>query len=126
LFLYLTLFIGILSIGIQNPAGLSGLNNTGLFRKEQINVANHKSALKRAKQNAIRRLRNKTVRTRVRNVVKDVQLTAGEQSGEKVSVSLNQAKSVIDIAAKKGVIHRKTAARKISRLSKLANTATAK
>lgn len=84
-------------------------------------MANHKSALKRAKQNAVRRLRNKTVKTRVKNVVKDVRLAVGEQTGENAVSSLNQAKSAIDAAAKKGVIHPKTAARKISRLSKLVN-----
>jgi len=89
-------------------------------------VANHKSALKRANQNIIRRVRNKAVRTRVKNVVKDVRLTSGEQSAEEVTATLNQAKSVIDIAAKKGVIHPNTAARKISRLTKFANSASAK
>lgn len=88
-------------------------------------MANHKSALKRANQNTIRRLRNKAVRTRVKNVVKSVRLAAGEQSGDQLASDLNQAKSVIDIAAKKGVIHRNTAARKISRLSKLANKTSA-
>lgn len=88
-------------------------------------MANHKSALKRANQNAIRRLRNKAVKTRVKNTVKSVRLAAGEQSGDKLVSDLNQAKSVIDMAAKKGVIHRNTAARKISRLSKLANKTSA-
>jgi small subunit ribosomal protein S20 len=88
-------------------------------------VANHKSALKRAKQNTIRRLRNKTVRTRVKNVVKEVRLAVGEQTGDQAVSNLNQAKSVIDTAAKKGIIHPKTAARKISRLSKLVNTLSA-
>lgn len=85
-------------------------------------MANHKSALKRAKQNTVRRLRNKTVRTRVKNIVKDLRLTVDEQTGDQAVSNLNQAKSVIDIAAKKGVIHPNTAARKISRLSKLVNT----
>lgn len=88
-------------------------------------MANHKSALKRAKQNTIRRLRNKAVKTRVKNAVKSVRLAAGEQSGDQLVSNLNQAKSVIDMAAKKGVIHRNTAARKISRLSRLANKASA-
>jgi small subunit ribosomal protein S20 len=39
-----------------------------------------------------------------------------------VQSKLNVAKSLIDKAAKKGAIHRKTAARKISRLAKLVNT----
>lgn len=89
-------------------------------------MANHKSALKRANQNTIRRLRNKAVKTRVKKMVKDVRLAAGQESAEQVTTTLNKAKSVIDIAAKKGVIHPNTAARKISRLAKLANSTPAK
>ena len=88
-------------------------------------MANHKSALKRARQNEIRRMRNKSYRTRVNNVTKQVRLAEGESSGETITTNLNLAKSVIDIAAKKGTIHKKTAARKISRLSKFANTSVA-
>jgi len=88
-------------------------------------VANHKSALKRAKQSITRRLRNRTVKTRVKNVVKDLRLAADEKAGETIVSTLNEAKSVIDTAAKKGVIHRNTAARKISRLAKLANKVSA-
>ena len=88
-------------------------------------MANHKSALKRARQNEIRRMRNKSYKTRINNVTKQVRLAEGESSGETITTQLNNAKSVIDIAAKKGVIHKKTAARKISRLSKFANTAVA-
>ncbi len=88
-------------------------------------MANHKSALKRARQNEIRRMRNKSYRTRVNNVTKQVRLAEGESSGETITTNLNIAKSVIDIAAKKGIIHKKTAARKISRLAKFANTSVA-
>jgi small subunit ribosomal protein S20 len=70
-------------------------------------------------------MRNKSYRTRVNNVTKQVRLAEGESSGETIATKLNIAKSVIDIAAKKGVIHKKTAARKISRLSKFANTVAA-
>jgi len=88
-------------------------------------LANHKSALKRARQNEIRRMRNKSYRTRINNVTKQVLLAKGESSGETITTQLNIAKSVIDIAAKRGIIHKKTAARKISRLSKFANTVVA-
>ncbi len=88
-------------------------------------MANHKSALKRARQNIVRRMRNKSVRTRVKSVVKDVRAAAAENSAEKAAQELNQAKSVIARAAKKGVIHKKTAARKISRLAKLVNSISA-
>ena len=82
-------------------------------------MANHKSALKRARQNTIRQLRNKTYKTRIKNVVKTVRSAAGENSSETALNDLNTAKSVIDKAAKKGIIHKNAAARKISRLSKL-------
>jgi len=84
-------------------------------------VANHKSALKRARQNEVRRMRNKSSRTRVKNVVKDVRLAVSEKA-EDITSKLNIAQSVIDKAAKKRIIHKKTAARKMSRLSRLANT----
>ena len=88
-------------------------------------MANHKSALKRARQNEIRRLRNKSVKTRVKTIVKDVRLSASESSKEAALKKLEMAKSNIDRAAQKGVIHKKTASRKISRLSKLVNTTSA-
>ena len=81
-------------------------------------MANHKSALKRAGQNERRRMRNKAVQTRVRNVVKAVRLAEGEDAVAK----LDAAKSAIDKAAKKGVLHQKTASRKISRLAKQVNS----
>ena len=86
-------------------------------------MANHKSAIKRARQNEIRRVRNKTTKTRIKTVTKNVRLAAESSAGEDTISALNSAKSIIDNAAKKGVIHRRTAARKVSRLSKLVNAA---
>lgn len=88
-------------------------------------MANHKSAVKRARQNEIRRLRNKATKTRVKSIVKDVRSSVGEASAEETKVKLTTAQSVIDKASKKGVIHKRAAARKISRLTKLANSANA-
>lgn len=85
-------------------------------------MANHKSAIKRARQNEIRRLRNKSVKTKTKNVIKDFRLSVSETSKEETLKKLDMAKSNIDRAAQKGVIHKKTASRKISRLSKLANS----
>jgi small subunit ribosomal protein S20 len=48
-----------------------------------------------------------------------------EKTKEEALKELDIAKSVIDKAAKKGVIHRKTASRKISRLSKHVNAISA-
>ena len=88
-------------------------------------MANHKSALKRARQNELRRLRNKATKTRVKSIVKEVRSSVREASSEDVTVKLTAAQATIDKAAKKGVIHKKTAARKISRLTKLTNSTTA-
>ena len=82
-------------------------------------MANHKSAIKRAKQKEIRRVRNKAVKTGVKRVVKETRAAESKETALKL---LDSAKSVIDKAAKKGVLHKKTASRKISRLSKLTNT----
>jgi small subunit ribosomal protein S20 len=88
-------------------------------------LANHKSAIKRARQNEKRRLRNKSTKTRIKNIVKGVRQSVGENSKEAALAELNSAKSIIDNASKKGVIHKKTASRKISRLSRLINTISA-
>jgi small subunit ribosomal protein S20 len=83
-------------------------------------LANHKSSLKRAKQDEKKRLRNKIVKTQLKNAVKSVRTASTEKSGD-LSKMLQETQSTIDKAAKKGVIHKRTAARKISRLAKLAN-----
>ncbi len=82
-------------------------------------MANHKSAIKRARQSDERRLRNRTNRTQVKNVVKRVRLAVAGKSA--TPQDLNAAKSIVAKAAKKGALHKRTAARKISRLSKLMN-----
>ncbi len=85
-------------------------------------MANHKSALKRNRQNKIRNARNTHIRTTMRNYVKKVRTAISE--GDKASAQEFLAKAIpyIDKAATKGVIHKATASRKISRLSKLVNS----
>ncbi len=86
-------------------------------------MANHKSALKRARQNEDQRLRNKSNKTRVKSVIKDIRTAVAlNPSDQSLFPSLNAAKSVIDKASKKGSIHHRTAARKISRISRLINS----
>jgi small subunit ribosomal protein S20 len=84
-------------------------------------VANHKSALKRARQNEVRRLRNKAVKTRIKHLTQQVRLSADEATPESITGELNAAKSIIAKGAKSGVIHKRAAARKISRLDKFVN-----
>jgi small subunit ribosomal protein S20 len=83
-------------------------------------LANHKSAKKRAKQSQVRRLRNKSVKTTLKNLEKKIRI-AKEEGSENNDELLRKTQSAIHKAAKKGVIHKKTASRKISRLFKFMN-----
>jgi small subunit ribosomal protein S20 len=85
-------------------------------------VANYKSALKRTRQNINRRLRNKAVRTQVKSATKRLETKVVEKDLQLALDELKSAKSTIAKAAKKGVLHRNTASRKISRLELMVNT----
>ena len=84
-------------------------------------MANHKSAIKRHKQSLRNAARNRTVRTRIKNVIKDVRAAIQQQDSDAAKAALVQATSVMDKAATKGVVHWKNAARKVSRLAKAVN-----
>lgn len=79
------------------------------------------SVLKRARQTEKRNLRNKSVRSEVKTYIKKFtdDLKAGKK--EQVEASLRLVVKKISSAASKGVFHRNTASRNISRLSKKAN-----
>lgn len=87
-------------------------------------MANHKSALKRHRQSIEARDRNRASRSRMKTAVKTA-VQAVEAKDENAAKSLSAAVSVIAKSASKGLIHKNTAARKISRLTKRANTALA-
>ena len=84
-------------------------------------MAIHKSAIKRARQNQVRNIRNKTNRTRLKSVIKAVRGSIQDESPEKAQADLAAAIPVICKAAKNGAIHRKNASRKISRLTRQVN-----
>lgn len=85
-------------------------------------MANHKSAIKRNKQNIVRNKRNSNIRSTLRTLVKKVRLAVAQNDAEAAAAELARAIPYIDKAAAKGVIHKATASRKIGRLSKLVNT----
>ncbi len=85
-------------------------------------MANHKSALKRAKQNEVRRLRNKATKSLIKSSVKNVIAAKEAGDDETAMLLLRKAQSTIAKAAKKGVLHKNTASRKISRLTKAINS----
>ena len=87
-------------------------------------MANHKSAIKRAHQNRVRRLRNMGYKTRVRTAIKEVDAAISEKSQEQARKKFSVAVSLLQKTASKGVIHKRNASRKISRLAKQLNQLT--
>jgi small subunit ribosomal protein S20 len=98
---------------------------TKLFIKilEVIALANIKSAKKRILVTQTKTERNKAIKSRVKTETKKV--FAAVKSGDKAAAEkqLLVATSCIDKAKSKGVYHKNTAARKISRLTKVVNNA---
>jgi small subunit ribosomal protein S20 len=85
-------------------------------------LANHKSALKRNRQNKIRQARNTHIRSTMRTYVKQIRDAVSAEDKDAAKVALDKAVPFIDKASTKGVIHKATASRKISRLTKLVNS----
>jgi small subunit ribosomal protein S20 len=77
--------------------------------------------MKRARQNKKRRVRNQAKKTRVKNVVREVRLALAQKNFEEAEAALNKATPMIARVAGKGTLHWRTAARKISRLTKQVN-----
>ena len=86
-------------------------------------MANHKSALKRNRQSLVRRERNRMNRSKVKTAIKKLDAAIEvEGSVEKAKEALVAAVPVIERAAVKGAFHKKTASRKVSRLTKRVNS----
>jgi small subunit ribosomal protein S20 len=81
-------------------------------------LASHQSAIKRAKQNEKRRVRNLHVDTTVKTLVKKVTAAVEEKDLEGAQKALSEAIPLIQKADTKGVFHKNTSARKISRLTR--------
>lgn len=80
-------------------------------------MANHASAIKRHKQSEKRRQRNASVKSSLRTAVKKAKETATAKT-EDAKSALQKAISELDKAVTKGVLHRRNASRRISRLTK--------
>ncbi len=84
-------------------------------------MANHKSALKRMRQNDKRRLRNRLHRGRMRTQIKKFRVAVAAGDVEAAGAELGKAISLVDRTRTKGVIHKNTAARTVSRLQSAFN-----
>jgi len=84
-------------------------------------LANHKSALKRNRQNHKRNERNKGYRTLVKTVSKKVRNEAEAGNKEQAQKELKTAQKAIAKVGGKGILHARAASRKISSLTRLVN-----
>lgn len=79
-------------------------------------MANHKSAVKRVRQTAVRTKRNTDRISRIKTFIKKFVASLG--TAESAS-AFSSAQSEIQKGVSKGVLHKNTASRKVARLNKL-------
>jgi small subunit ribosomal protein S20 len=83
-------------------------------------LPNIKSVIKDVKKSRERRLRNLDAKSRIKTFVKKAKAAMGEGSDQAAAL-VNETVSIIDSAAKRGIIHPNAAARRKSRLMKRAH-----
>jgi len=86
-----------------------------------LNLANIKSAKKRISVIETKTLRNKMIKSKVKTLVKKVDAAVAANDKAAAGAALSEAVVAIDKAAAKGVYHKNTAARKVSRITKAVN-----
>jgi small subunit ribosomal protein S20 len=80
------------------------------------------STLKRIRQAEKHRLRNQSVKTKIKTYITKLEAALPSKDKEGINKILNETIKIISSAASKGIIHRNTASRKISRITKKVNT----
>ena len=88
-------------------------------------MPNTASAKKRLRQNVVRRLRNRTVKSAVRTQIKRVHLAVESGDLEKADIEFKLAAKKLDKAGARKILHPNTSARYKSRLQKMIKTAKA-
>lgn len=81
-------------------------------------MANSRQAKKRTKQAEKRTKINKSRVSRIRTYVREVETAIKQGDADSASIALRRAQPEIMRGVTKGVMHRNTASRKVSRLSK--------
>ena len=85
-------------------------------------MANHKSAIKRIKQNQKKNERNTHIKSTLKTYIKRVREAAAAKDVAAAKEALTAAIPIVDGAATMGVINRSTASRNVSRLTRLVNS----
>ena len=107
---------------MSESAGTHDLHLNFMLYLEVYRLANIKSAKKRILVNETKAARNKAIRSKVKTAVKKVDAAIAQNDAEAAKTALRAAIVEITKAGSKGVYHKKTVSRKISRLSKAVNS----
>jgi small subunit ribosomal protein S20 len=86
-------------------------------------MANIKSQIKRNRQNEKAHERNKAVRSALKTATKKVGIAVDDGDADAATQRALEASRAFDKAASKGIVHKRTAARHKSRITKAANVA---
>ncbi len=81
-------------------------------------MANHPSAIKRYRQARKRQEANQSAKARVRTLTRKVEVATAAGNAKAAAESLHIASRALAKAASKGLVHRKAASRRTSRLAK--------
>ena len=84
-------------------------------------MAHHKDAIKRIRTSGEARKRNRSNRTRMRGEVKELRTLIDAGNADGAAKALPEAVSLLQKLARKGVIHKRAAARRVSRLARAVN-----
>lgn len=84
-------------------------------------MANHKSSLKRIRQNRKIRDNNRVIRSTVRTAIKKTRAAIESKDKQSALEAFKEAEKVIQKAASSGLYHQNNASRKVSRLAQHVN-----
>ncbi len=85
-------------------------------------VKKNKSAIKRTRQTETKTIRNRSIKSEIKTLIKNIDAAVANEDVEGAKTALKKAIIAIDKSAQKGVVHKSTASRKVSRLTKLVNS----
>lgn len=80
-------------------------------------MANHASAKKRTRRNESKSLINTNRKSRIRTFIKKIEIALASGDAKEAETALRNAQPEIARGVSKGLFHKNTASRKISRLS---------
>ena len=107
---------------LERPCPDLAIHFNNCMDMEVDELANVKSAKKRILVNETKAARNKAIKSKVKTYVKKVETAVENKDAEAAKEALKAATVEINKAGSKGVYHKNTCSRKISRLAKAVNS----